>query len=604
MILAPAGRSSRGLCCGSAADVQANIAAEAGVEIPKECFGCGVRLQSLDPDKPGYFQISKKALEELRQQQAQEDAEVLADSETEGVLKAEGCEAQEDAAVEGVLKVEADLSVDGKGGRMVKAALPAADSGDSEELSKVLMGTDPKADKGPSVEDLFNAFDEGLENWGLASPGSEERDAMDYAKLMDKIREDEAEAVVEEGVSSGLRVLCTRCYSLINYGKVKSEAGEAQLPEFDLGKRVGRKIQLQKGRRAIVLCVVDLVDFDGSLPREAIRSLLPVGADEAPMGFRLILVASKVDLLPKVASSRRLQDWVRMRARQGGFPPLASVHLVSSTQQSGVRPLLLDVVRSAGVRGDVWVVGAQNSGKSSLINALRKASRARDRRSLTTAALPGTTLGLVEVKGLPLPEKCRVYDTPGVCHRHQLSAKLPFEEVRMLLPRRRLRPRTYRVGTGHTLLVGGVARLDVLACPSSTLYITLWASDEVTCHMGKTESAEERRAAHGGDRLRPPIGGEGEGEAAREVRLEPCVVELEGSSWKASSEDVHIAGLGWIGVGLVGTAKFRVWAPPGVAVTTRRALMPDYATKFEKPGFSGVAEKGGKEKKQKNKKRT
>lgn len=74
-----------------------------------------------------------------------------------------------------------------------------------------------------------------------------------------------------------------------------------------------------------------------------------------------------------------------MRARQGGFPPLASVHLVSSTQQSGVRPLLLDIVRSAGLRGDVWVVGAQNSGKSSLINALRKASRARDRSKLLLA---------------------------------------------------------------------------------------------------------------------------------------------------------------------------------------------------------------------------
>ena len=39
------------------------------------------------------------------------------------------------------------------------------------------------------------------------------------------------------------------------------------LPEFDLAQRVGRKIALQKYRRAIVLCVVDVTDFDGSLPR-------------------------------------------------------------------------------------------------------------------------------------------------------------------------------------------------------------------------------------------------------------------------------------------------------------------------------------------------
>ena len=48
-------------------------------------------------------------------------------------------------------------------------------------------------------------------------------------------------------------------------------AAEAELPVFDLGKKVGRKIFLQKDRRAVVLVVVDAADFDGSLPREAIR---------------------------------------------------------------------------------------------------------------------------------------------------------------------------------------------------------------------------------------------------------------------------------------------------------------------------------------------
>lgn len=51
---------------------------------------------------------------------------------------------------------------------------------------------------------------------------------------------------------------------------MKSEIAESILPEFDLGKKVGRKIALQKDRQAMVLCVVDLWDFDGSLPRAAL----------------------------------------------------------------------------------------------------------------------------------------------------------------------------------------------------------------------------------------------------------------------------------------------------------------------------------------------
>lgn len=63
---------------------------------------------------------------------------------------------------------------------------------------------------------------------------------------------------------------------------------------------------------------------------------------------------------------------MRTRARHGGLPPLTSVHLVSSFNMVGVEGLLQDAVKQVGVRGDLWVVGAQNAGKSSLINALKK----------------------------------------------------------------------------------------------------------------------------------------------------------------------------------------------------------------------------------------
>lgn len=74
------------------------------------------------------------------------------------------------------------------------------------------------------------------------------------------------------------------------------------------------------------------------------------------------------------------------------------------------------------------------------------------------------------------------------------------------------------------------------------------------------------------------------------MRGEACFaiadVSAYGDKWQGSSTDVHVAGLGWIGVGLSGGAQLRVWAPRGVAITTRDALVPDYAETFERPGFS------------------
>jgi hypothetical protein len=83
-------------------------------------------------------------------------------------------------------------------------------------------------------------------------------------------------------------------------------------------------------------------------------------------------------------------------------------------------------------------------------------------------------------------------DTPGVPHAHQLATHLSADEMRMVLPRRPLKPRTFRLGVGQSVAVGGLARLDVLGCPGATLYLTVFASDEIVCHLGKTETAEER----------------------------------------------------------------------------------------------------------------
>lgn len=49
--------------------------------------------------------------------------------------------------------------------------------------------------------------------------------------------------------------------------------------------------------------------------------------------------------------------------------------------------------------------------------------------NLTIAALPGTTLGLVKVNEV-FPHYIRLFDTPGVPHPYQLSARLTPEEVR------------------------------------------------------------------------------------------------------------------------------------------------------------------------------
>ena len=73
------------------------------------------------------------------------------------------------------------------------------------------------------------------------------------------------------------------------------------------------------------------------------------------------------------------------------------------------------------------------------------------------------------------------------------AEQLPWSlQVRMLLPRRQLKPRTFRASADQTVFLGGLARIDVVQIPAQTIYLTVWASDEVSCHYGRTDKADDR----------------------------------------------------------------------------------------------------------------
>ena len=47
--------------------------------------------------------------------------------------------------------------------------------------------------------------------------------------------------------------------------------------------------------------------------------------------------------------------------------------------------------------------------------------------------------------------------------------------------------------------------------------------------------------------------------------LTPRRVPIEGNSWRESSADIAVAGLGWLGIGVKGRAAFHVWTPEGAS---------------------------------------
>ncbi|PWA41380.1 GTP binding domain, P-loop containing nucleoside triphosphate hydrolase [Artemisia annua] len=92
-------------------------------------------------------------------------------------------------------------------------------------------------------------------------------------------------------------------------------------------------------------------------------------------------------------------------------------------------------------RGHVWVIGAQNAGKSTLINALAKKGGVKVSK-LTEAMVPGTTLGILRI-GCILSAKAKMY-------LYLMSVTLNREEQKMVELQKELRPRTYRIKKDET----------------------------------------------------------------------------------------------------------------------------------------------------------
>ncbi|KAJ4951795.1 hypothetical protein NE237_028627 [Protea cynaroides] len=384
-------------------------------------------------------------------------------------------------------------------------------------------------------------------------------------------------------------VVCARCHGLRHYGRVKDATVENLLPDFDFDHTIGRKLASTAGTRSVVLMVVDAADFDGSFPRK-VAKLVSATIDENSAAWkqgksgnvpRVVLVVTKIDLLPPSLSPTTLEYWVRQRAREGGASKLTSVHLVSAVRDWGLKNLIDDVCDLAGARGNVWAIGAQNAGKSTLINSIGKHIGGKVAH-LTEAPVPGTTLGIIRVEGV-LPGLAKLFDTPGLLHPHQISTRLTREEQKLVHISKELKPRTYRLKAGHSVHIAGLMRLDIEEASVDSIYLTVWASPYLPLHMGKTENVSTMLEDHFGCQLQPPIGEKRVEELGKWMRREFRVC---GHSWDVNSVDVAAAGLGWFAVGLKGEAVLGVWTYDGVDVTLRNSLIPHRAQIFEIAGFT------------------
>ncbi|VFQ58285.1 unnamed protein product [Cuscuta campestris] len=354
-------------------------------------------------------------------------------------------------------------------------------------------------------------------------------------------------------------VLCGRC-RLLSHGHiitaVGGHGGYSAGKQFVSAEELREKLSHLRHEKALIVKLVDVVDFNGSFLAR-IRDL--AGANP------IILVVTKVDLLPKETDFDCVGDWV-VEATAKKKLNVLSVHLTSSKSLVGISGVLSEIQKQKKGR-DVYILGSANVGKSAFINALLKIMSNKDpvaaaaiRYKPIQSAVPGTTLGPIQIDAFLGAGK--MYDTPGVHLHHRQAAVVHSEDLPALAPQSRLRARVFPNSqmdvdkqmadqvrssglTGFTIFWGGLVRIDVQKALRETR-LMFYGPNAVQVHIVPSEEADDFYNRELGVLLTPPTGKEkAEGWTGLETKRH---INLKYTNIERPACDVAVSGLGWISV--------------------------------------------------------
>ncbi|MHA6484809.1 ribosome biogenesis GTPase YqeH [Paenibacillus sp. strain BS8-2] len=335
-------------------------------------------------------------------------------------------------------------------------------------------------------------------------------------------------------------VICQRCFRIKHY----NEASSVALDQDDFLRLLGSIGTTD----SLVVHIVDLYDFEGSLISGLQRF---VGNNP------VLLVVNKIDLLPKGMNVNRIRNWVQRAAKSQGLRTV-DVILCSAKRNMGFEHVIEALEQHRGNR-DVYVVGATNVGKSTLINRLIRDFSDLE-RELTTSRYPGTTLDAVHI---PLEDGKSIIDTPGIVYTSRMTEVVPRSFLGSLMPDKPIKPLVYQLNEKQTLFIGSLVRFDFLEGERQSF--TLYISNALNVHRTKLERADDLYNEHKGELLGAPT--------RDELASIPEWTRHSLRIKQGLKQDIFVSGLGWIQANGMRGALIDIYAPKGVKVMLRDSMI-------------------------------
>ena len=299
---------------------------------------------------------------------------------------------------------------------------------------------------------------------------------------------------------------------------------------------------------ALIVFFVDLFSFECSFNKQVVESIsrLPI-----------LVIANKRDLLPKEASDDDLKDYVTSVFRTNGLIiEREDVILASLTSMSDLSESL-EAIKERRRRHDVYIIGAQQTGKSMFFTAFLRGYNNRSMRPIAYKEYPGTHFQVIQI---PLDSSSYMYDTPGTGINNSFLGKADLDLVNMLLPVSPMEGREAVLEPGCALLFGGLAKIELLKSSTKRVPIKAYASPAITIKRLTPEMDNETHIRMLAEKkiIYPQYSGSRE---FADFDIYDITIDETGP------RDLGIAGLGWITFEGAGQS-FRLFVPKGIASYT------------------------------------
>ena len=346
-------------------------------------------------------------------------------------------------------------------------------------------------------------------------------------------------SVVEKSIEEN-NLVCKRCFRLKNYNKVS----DVELGAEDFYKL----IKTLSKKDGLIVKVVDIFDFSGSWIEDVI--------DIVGNNKDIVLVANKLDLLPKSVKQSKIKQWLFKMLKAKGIK-VKDILLISAIKNHGIEEAAarIDELRNGK---DVYIIGATNVGKSTFINKLIELTTG-DKNVITTSHFPGTTLGMIEI---PLDRATSIYDTPGIILDYDIAHYLDAKSLKLVMPKKEIKARVFQLNAEQSLFFGGMARVDFVKGERQSF--TLYASNLVDIHRTKLSNADALFEKHLGTLLKPPF----------EDNISIFKNQVK-KNFKIDDRktDIVISGLGWITVNSDSGCEIDIYVPEEIEVFVRESII-------------------------------